>query len=151
MPQIIEKILNDEFLSVTYKAIIDVCGSLKCFQAIARKTYYGKKAAIQNTLFKELTDFDEIVSGDNWNIIQEYAKTSFVIYDFDTCSYTWGKGVEELIGKKIDADDNHDSNGYLENDSPIKGHYNNYVSAIRNTYKHEQVEQLEEEFLRKPS
>ena len=46
-PQMIEKIMSDEFLSITYKAVINVCGTLKCFQAVIQKkkklTMYAKK------------------------------------------------------------------------------------------------------------
>ncbi len=38
-------------------------------------------------------------------------------------------------------------NGYLQGRTVIQGYYETYVSSIRNTYKHEEVETLEEEFV----
>lgn len=38
-------------------------------------------------------------------------------------------------------------NDYLQSGSYIRGHYDSYVSAINNAYTHEQVENLEEQFI----
>ena len=99
--QIVDYVLNDSYESISYNMVVStMIHDAKHLQSIARKIEYNGKPAIENTVLKEVSgsEVDSLrFAAQNIDLLQEYTKSAFIFYDLRTNSYTWGRGLEDIL------------------------------------------------------